>query len=168
MVKITWKDEQVPQGMKIGQVYGIVFTKDGRTLVRIETKKDGRKVFCLTGGTPENYDKSSEETLRREFVEEADIILGDKVCYVGYQEIEGDADKPTYAQVRYTALIERVDPITPDPATGEVYQRMLTTPAKAIELLNWGEVAKLQIEKAFEIAKTEFGFDEISEIDEYI
>ena len=168
MVKITWKNEQVPQGMKIGQVYGIVFTKDGRTLVRIETKKDGRKVYCLTGGTPEDYDKSCEETLRREFVEEADITLGEKVFYVGYQEIEGDGDKPTYAQVRYTALIDRVDPITPDPATGEVYERILTTPARAIELLNWGEVAKLQIERAFEIAKKEFGFDEISETEEHI
>ena len=163
MVKITWKNEQVPQNMPIRQAYGIVFAKDGRMLVRIETKKDGRKVYCLTGGTPEDYDESLEATLRREFVEEADILLGKKIFYVGYQQIEGDGDRPTYAQVRYTALIDQINAITPDPATGETYERMLTTPQKAIELLGWGEVGKNQIERAYQIAQKEFGIGNLDQ-----
>ena len=64
MVKITWHNGAVPEGMKIKQVYGLLFTEDGRFLVRIENKPKG-KVYTLAGGTPEKFDKNEEATLRR-------------------------------------------------------------------------------------------------------
>ena len=36
MVNYTWHNSNVPNDLKIKQVYGITFTDDGRTILRIE------------------------------------------------------------------------------------------------------------------------------------
>ena len=36
MATFKWFDGEVPANIKIKQVYGLVFTKDGRMLMRIE------------------------------------------------------------------------------------------------------------------------------------
>ena len=74
MVKITWRKGEVPKDLYVRQVYGIVFTNDGRLLLKVKDKK-GRTDYNFAGGTPENYDTNFESTLRREFEEEVNTTL---------------------------------------------------------------------------------------------
>ena len=69
MVKYIWKKENVPDNLKVTQVYGIVFDKNNNVLLRVENDK-----YKLTGGHPEN-DESYEETLKREYIEELNVEL---------------------------------------------------------------------------------------------
>ncbi len=168
MLKLTWHNEEVPKGMRVGQVYGVIFTIDGRTLLKVDTKADGRKVYAIAGGTPEDFDADRIATLRRELVEEVNTTIGDDIYYVGYQEVSGDGDKPTYAQVRMTAMIEKIGERRPDPDNGETYERLLTTPKRAIELLKWGEIGEKLITRAVEIAKEKFGLTLTSDVEEFV
>ena len=167
MVVFTWYNGEVPTGMKVGQVYGLVFTRDGRMLMKVDTKADGRKNYSLAGGTPESFDKDMEATLRREFVEEVNTTL-EKPILAGYQEVDEGNGKDPYAQVRMVAYIDEIGPVQPDPDNGETYERLLTTPTRVIELLNWGEVGKNQVEAAVKIAKEQLGLTEFSNKEEYI
>ena len=60
--------------MKVTQVYGFVFTKDGRLLLRVE-RKEGRIKYSLAGGKPEADDGGREGTLKRESLEEVNTTL---------------------------------------------------------------------------------------------
>ena len=55
------------------------------------------------------------------------------------------------------ALVDKIGEKKPDPDNGETYDRILVTPEKAIDLLNWGECGKMQIEAAYKIAQEKFG-----------
>ena len=167
MVVFTWYNGEVPNGMKVRQVYGLVFTRDGRMLMKVETKANGKKVYSLAGGTPESFDKDMEATLRREFVEEVNTTI-EKPIMVGYQEVNEENGIDPYAQVRMVAYIDEIGPVKPDPDNGETYERLLTTPSRVIELLNWGEVGKNQVEAAVKIAKEQLGIKEFSDKEEYI
>lgn len=164
MAIITWEKGEVPFGMRIRQIYGICFTKDGRVLLRIEKGK-----YKLTGGKPEHDDVDRVETLKREFFEEANTLIGDPVM-VGYQLVDEEDGSEKYAQIRMTALIEEIREPKPDPdRPGKwIYGRYLTAPDKAAKLLNWGEVGVSQIRDAFEIAKKEFGVSDRPRDDELI
>ena len=151
MLTITWCPGEVPTDLPITQVYGILFDDRGRILLKVEEKSRGL-VFGLAGGTPEDFDSDRVATLRRELLEEVNVTMGDEVLLVGYQRIEGDGDRPPYAQVRMAAVISEIGERRPDPDTGEIYRRLLCSPERAITLLGWGEVAKKQICRAVEIA----------------
>ena len=97
MVNYTWDNGIVPNNIKVRQVYGIVFSDDGRILLRIEDNK-----YKLTGGKPEN-NETFEETLKREYIEELNVEL-DECYYLGYLLVEDDNEK--YAQVRMIAKIK--------------------------------------------------------------
>ena len=66
-------------------VYGICFAQDGRVLLRIEIGK-----YKLTGGKPESSDAGRAETLKREFLEEANTLIKAPVM-VGYQLINEES-----------------------------------------------------------------------------
>lgn len=166
MAIIKWKSGQVPQEMEIRQVYGIIFNRDGRILLRSYVEK-GKRKYNFAGGTPESFDRDIEDTLRRELLEEINTTIR-KPLLVGYQEINEENGKPIYAQVRMCSIIEAIGEKKPDPDNGETYDRLLTTPSKAIDLLGWGEVAKCQIEEAFELAKKELGLKVTCYDDEYL
>ena len=157
MATFTWHNGEVPKGMEVTQVYGVVFTKDGRILLMSQEKASGR-VYSLSGGTPENFDKSKEDTLRRELFEEVNVTI-EKPIMLGYQEVDEENGKEPYAQVRMTALIKEIGPSQPDPDNGETYERVLVSPETAIELLNWGTIDKQLIEESVAIAKKEFGIE---------
>lgn len=164
MATITWEKGEVPEGMHIRQIYGICFTKDGRVMLRIEKGK-----YKLTGGKPENDDVDRVETLKREFLEEANTIIGNPVM-VGYQLVDEEDGTDKYAQIRMTALIESIGAPKPDPdRPGRwIYGRLLTSPNNAAKLLNWGQVGVDQVRDAYEIAQNEFGIDAINSDDELI
>lgn len=154
-MKITWKNGEPPKSLPVSQVYAIVFNKEGKTLLKVE-EKHGKKIYGMIGGTPEVFDSDRIATLKREFLEEVNTTLKDPIYLVGYQEIDEENGKPIYAQLRMVAMIDKIGPKLPDPDTGEIYDRILTTPQNAIDLLGWGEIAKKQIEKACLIAKEKF------------
>ena len=147
----TWHNGEVPKNLKIKQVYGILFSEDGRTLLRhVENEKEN--YFSLAGGRPEVYDNGIEGTLRREVLEEVN---------------EGN-NVPPYAQVRMAAIIDKVGKLQPDPDNGETYKRLLTSPKRAIELINWGEEGKNQIEEAAKKIQEKFGITLTNFEDSYI
>ena len=75
MAKFTWHNGEVPNELKVRQVYGLIFTKDGRMLLMAKNKPSG-KIFSLAGGTPEDYDQDKAATLRRELIEEVNVTIG--------------------------------------------------------------------------------------------
>ena len=159
----TWVDGLVPESLPIKQVYGILFTKDGRVLLR---KECGH--FSFAGGKPEAYDDGKIGTLRRECIEEINTTLTNQIQIVGYQLVNEGNDIPPYAQMRMVAIIDEIGEKKPDPDGGKTYERLLTTPQNAITLLNWGDVGKKQILSALKIVKEEFGIKEFSTKEEYV
>ena len=168
MIKLKWIEDEVPKGVKVTQVYGVVFTEDGRTLLKSEYK-NGELVYSLAGGTPEDFDNSTEETLRREFIEEVNTTLKNEVYYLGYQEVDECDGSPKYAQIRMTALIDNIGNKQPDPDNGKTYDRVLVGAKKAIELLDWKATGEGIINSAVTVAKKYFNIniydgDEIIEV----
>ena len=166
MATFTWHDGYVPEGMEIKQVYGLIFSRDGRLLLRVEKEEDKIK-YSLAGGRPEVYDDGIEGTLRREIIEEVNITIGAPII-VGYQEVDENDGTPPFAQVRMTALIEQVGEVRPDLDNGKTYDRILVSPLKAIDLLDWGDVGSFQIKKAMCIATEQFGITKFSDKKENI
>ena len=166
MASFTWKTTPVPEGMEIRQVYGIIFTDDGRVMLITENEANHIK-YSLAGGRPEVYDKDMEDTCRRELIEEINTTI-DKPIYVGYQLVDEQDGTPLYAQVRMAAMIRSVGPIRPDLDNGKIYGRFLTAPDRAAVLLNWGEVGEKQIRRAAEIMKNQFGVTLNNTLEEYI
>lgn len=166
MVKITWHNGAVPEGMKIKQVYGLLFTEDGRFLVRIENNPKG-KVYTLAGGTPEPFDGNEEATLRRELVEEINTTIKNPIL-VGYQKIDLQDGSAPFAQLRMVAIIDKIGVKQPDPDNGETYDRLLTTYEKAIELIGWGDVLKDQVEEAARIAQEKLNLVFTNDKEEYV
>lgn len=162
----SWHDESPPESEKIRQVYGIIFTRDGRVLLRVVNEKDGSRTFSLAGGKPESYDNGVEGTLRREIIEEVNTTI-EKPFYVGYQAYNEEGEDPII-QVRMTGLITKIGEKKPDTDGGEIYDRLLTSPERAIELLNWGEVGYKQVMRAKEIAKEKLEIKEFSQKEEYV
>ena len=166
MVKLTWHESSLPNNLKIKQVYGVVFSNDGRILLKLRHYQNNIS-YSLAGGTPENFDADMIATLRRELIEEINTTIHNPV-YLGYQLIEDDKNKQTFAQVRMVALVNKIGKKQPDPDTGETYDRLLTTPQNAINLLNWGEIGEKIILKAVEMAKNQLGIKFECDKDEYV
>lgn len=149
MISYKWCKGMVPKDIEIKQVYGIVFNEDGNIFLRID---DG--LYKLTGGKPELEDKSIEDTLKREFIEEANITLKN-IHLLGYQLVEEDNGVKPYVQVRMIAKIDKIFENRADLDNGKLYERVFKTPKETINLLNWGDVGKEQIEDAVKLAKKE-------------
>ena len=164
-MKINWHSGEVPKHLKVTQVYGLVFSLDGRMLLRV-FKSNSKIKFSLAGGTPEQFDRDREATLRRELLEEVNTKIQQETFVVGYQEIDEENGNAPYAQLRMTALIDEIGPQQPDPDNGETYGRYLAPPQRAIELLNWGDVGRLQIEEAARIAEEKLGITNFSQKEE--
>ncbi|MEE3344274.1 MAG: NUDIX domain-containing protein [Bacilli bacterium] len=145
MANYTWYNTDVPNDLKVKQVYGIAFSNDFEVLLRIEDNK-----YKLTGGKPEK-NESYEETLKREYIEELNVELED--ChYLGYLLVEDNNEK--YAQVRMIAKIKSINENHIDPATGKMYGRELVKIDRVRELLNYqDEAGNLMIDEAIEKAK---------------
>lgn len=98
MNSYKWIDAEVPKELEIRQVYGFIFSPDGR-IVLLEDEG----IFNLPGGKPED-DESMSETLIREAAEEVQITIS-SLNYLGYQLVTIDEK---FAQVRLVALIDQV------------------------------------------------------------
>lgn len=149
MSEFKWIKDRVPDNLKVTQVYGIVFTDDGRMLLRIE---DGE--YRLTGGHPEAFEKY-EETLQREYIEEINITLKD-IYYLGYLLVTEES-KEQYAQVRMIATIDTIGEQRPDLDNGKTYDRKLINLNNAKKYLNYkGCAGNIMIDDAIELAKQKY------------
>ncbi len=161
MVNYKWFKKNVPKNIKVTQVYGIVFSSDGRVLLRIE---DGK--YTLTGGHPEKNEKHTE-TLRREYNEEINVTLKN-IHYLGYQLVFEDNKEP-YAQVRMIAKIHKVGKIRPDIDNGKIYDRKLVCFKNVKKYLNYsGTSGNEMIEDAIKLAHQIYNFEHIEEKEEMI
>ena len=160
MVNYIWYNGIVPNNLKIRQVYGFVFTDDGRSILRIEDNK-----YKLTGGKPE-LRESLKETLKREYIEELNVELKD-IYYLGYLLVEENNEK--YAQVRMIAKVKNINENHIDPATGEMYGRKLVDINNVKKYLNYSdEAGNLMIDDAIKLAKEKYNFKDFNTNEETI
>ena len=117
MVKFKWYRKEVPRDILIKQVYGVVFSDEGKILLRVDDNK-----YKLTGGKPEIKDLNLKETLKREYLEELNVELKD-IYYLGFLLVEENNEK--YAQVRMIAKINKINKLKPDKDNGKIYKRLV-------------------------------------------
>ncbi len=167
VIKLTWHYGLPSKRMQTRQVYGVIFAPDGRIMLKVSSE-NGKKEYSLIGGTTEDFDENMIATLTREVSEEVNTTLDEKIEIIGYQKVEGDGKPKPYAQVRMAAVIKQIFEKRPDIDGGEIYDRLLTTPEKAIKLLNWGTIGKKIIKRAVKIAKKQFNIALCCQKDEYV
>ena len=155
MAKYEWIPEQVPDGMKITQVYCIMFDRQGRVMLRVEEGPD-RNRFSLAGGRPEPYDDGIEATCRRELQEEVNTEIETPV-YIGYQLVDEENGTPAYVGEK-----------RPDPDNGKIYDRYMTTPEEAAMLLKWGDVGYKQVMAAKDVIYRQYDIDAKSKSEEWV
>ena len=159
MANYTWINNNVPNNLTVKQVYGIVFSDDGRILLRIEDNK-----YKLTGGKPEN-NETFEETLIREYIEELNVEL-EQCYYLGYLLVEENDEK--YAQVRMIAKIKKINEKRLDLDTGKIYDRKLVNVSNVKNYLKYNdEAGNMMVDDAMYMANKKYNFYE-SDIDEQI
>lgn len=147
MTDFEWRETPIPAGLAVRQVHGWAADDTGRFLLqdRVHEQK-----FLLPGGHCDSGDDGWIATWLRECQEESQIrIARDSVAYLGHQVVTGDprADGP-YLQVRLFGVVESVDPAAPDPDSGYVYRRLMTSAARATRLLAWGRPGEEQARAA--------------------
>ena len=152
MSKYTWFKKSVPENIEIKQVYGILFSQDGKILLRVEDNK-----YKLTGGKPEPKE-NIEETLKRECVEEINVEI-EEIHYLGFFLVE-EKEIPPYAQVRMIAKIKSIGKSRPDLDNGKLYKRFLANLENTKKYLNYEEAGNKMIEDACFLAKEIYTFDE--------
>jgi 8-oxo-dGTP pyrophosphatase MutT (NUDIX family) len=137
-----WIDSGVPKGLEIRQVYGFVFSSDGRILLL-----EDEGMFNLPGGRPENGETMGE-TLLREVLEEVQVTISSSE-YLGYQLVTTNEE---FAQARLVALADQIQPAASDLSTGRKYPRLWVPPTHSNDLLKWGESGDQQIASATAVA----------------
>ena len=144
MVKFIWHEAPVPDDLEVRQVYGVLFTADGKIMLRVDDGFHG-----LIGGSPEPGE-TREETLHREVFEEVNCKISN-LHYLGYQTVHGDGEP--YAQLRYVAKIDKIGKNRPDLDGGKICERLLVEPEKAGKTLDYGKEGEQIIEAAIRAAK---------------
>ena len=151
MSKYLWIKSDVPKQLEVRQVYGIVFSDEGKILLRMDDNK-----YKLTGGHPEKKDNCFENTLKREFIEEINVELKE-IYYFGYLLVEESTEQ--YAQIRMIAKINKIGKIRPDLDNGKVYQRYMANQNNVNRYLNYSDLAGNQmIADAIKMANEKFNF----------
>ncbi|MEO5928273.1 MAG: NUDIX hydrolase [Patescibacteria group bacterium] len=131
MIEYIWHENTNVEGLSpVTQVYGVCFDEMGRILL-LRQKGHG---WNIPGGTPEAGETPSE-TLIREVYEETTVRIGAHEL-IGYQEVVGDKGSPYY-QLRYAAIVERVDSQQPDPDKGETHERLFIAPEDAMTYITY-------------------------------
>jgi len=143
MTQRTWIAARRPApATRVTQVYA--FALDDR--LRLVVLRDASGRCTLPGGKPEATDQGAVATLRRECLEEGQVLLR-AVRYLGHVEVD-DGDRRPYAQLRYLARVEAFLPTAPDVATGETYTRLLVPLHRANDFLRWGDHGAAQVRSA--------------------
>ena len=149
-VELTWHADVNFSNLKnITQVYGIIFNKEGQIL--LVNIKEGK--WGPPGGGPEPEDRSWEDTLKREVLEEADVEI-DNIIPIGYQNaVFLDKTNSDHQQLRYFATVKKILPQTKDPAYGIIPKRKFINSKDFLKYCTWGKTGKAMIEKALLIKR---------------
>lgn len=145
MTVLTWMEvldrSEMNRYQPCTQVYAVWINAQDEILVIYES---GQGQWKIPGGTPE-AGETPEQTLARELLEEADVVLG-QMLPIGVQKVEAffpNNDHPqVYYQWRFTGRIEKIFPQTPDPATGKIYERRFIPKSEINQVVNWGNPGK--------------------------
>ena len=157
MSTFKWIKDKVPADLKISQVYAIVFSEDGKILLRIE---DGK--YQLTGGHPEE-NESFNDTVIREYIEEVNILI-DEIYYLGYLLVDDENGNPNYAQVRMIGKIKNIGENRPDLDNGKIYKRYLSDISNVKKYLNYpGDAGNNMLDDAIKLALEKYKFKECME-----
>lgn len=146
----TWLKTSSLQELKpITQIYGICFNDQREILIC----KEPNKGWQLPGGTPEP-NEALEEALTREFLEEVDAKIKD-IQALGVQQVEfpnnpNREEGELFYQARYICKLEELLPQTPDPDTGELWERRLIPADQVTEYIKWGELGDVLFKDALE------------------
>lgn len=149
-IVLTWiRTDDVENCTPCNQVYGIIFNKQKEILL---IKEKGS--WKIPGGTPE-AGETKPEALERELMEEASITVS-QITPLGVQQVEhpNNPDEDvgdTFYQYRYVCLLDEKLQPTPDPDTGEIYDRMLVPADKVTEYVLWGASGNAMFADAIEL-----------------
>jgi ADP-ribose pyrophosphatase YjhB (NUDIX family) len=140
MLPFEWHEFSNPEGLSpVTQVYGVCFDEQGRVLLL----KQAGQPWNIPGGSPEAGETPSD-TLKREVYEETTVHIGAHEM-IGYQT--PTEESPIYFQLRYGALIDRIDEQKPDPDKGAVHERKFVPIAEVMNYITFP-----QYEPMFEAA----------------
>lgn len=112
---IWYKSEDYSSLKPITQVYGVCFNMLGQVLIF----KSPDSTWNIPGGSPEK-EEVPIETLKRELKEEVDITIRENKM-IGYYKVISDT--PSIFQLRYVAIIDKLQTQTEDPDTGIINER---------------------------------------------
>jgi len=142
-IVVEWiKNSHLTKYSPITQVYGIVFNKKGEILICREKSQDK---WQIPGGHPEKGE-SLGQTLKRELEEEVNVKIR-KIRPLGVQKVkflnnpdrkEGDL----FFQARYFAILDKLLPQAPDPASGSTWERKFVSANKITQYIKWGKTGK--------------------------
>jgi 8-oxo-dGTP diphosphatase len=142
-----WHESPVAGHLQIAKVYGfLVCPVTGRALVQ-----EHGGSFNLPGGSPEPCDADVSAVLRREALEESQVVVTE-TAYLGYQEVRRPGCEP-FAQVRMAGLIAVFRRRCPDPDGGRLLRRLMCPLPDVPAVLGWGEIMKPQAEMAARTAR---------------
>jgi 8-oxo-dGTP diphosphatase len=146
-VSYLWHESPVPGDLLIAKVYGfLVCPVTGRVLVQ-----EHGGMFNLPGGSPEPWDADVSAALRREALEESQVVVTE-TAYLGYQEVRRTGCVP-FAQVRMAGLIAVFRRRRPDADGGRLLRRLMCPLPDVPAVLGWGEIMNPQAELAARTAR---------------
>lgn len=143
-IGLTWiKSSTLKKFSPIMQIYGICFNDKSEILICRE-KTEGK--WQIPGGHPEDGE-TLEATLIRELEEETDVkvknikILG--VQKVNYPNNSDKTEGEEFYQARLVCELDELLPQTPDPASGNVWERMFVPVNKVTKYIKWGSLGEV-------------------------
>lgn len=151
--EMEWLDSFDKEILKnLSQVYGFLFTEEGKLCIVRPTEKRG---WRLSGGGPEDEDEDWKDTIIRESLEEADIILDkESLEILGLIKISPkskNCEKGIHYSLRISGKIIGIQEQTEDIAEGLVNERLFIEPENFLKYCPWGKLGEHQIKLAKEI-----------------
>ena len=147
-VSYLWHESPVAEHLKIAKVHGfLICPVTGRAIVQ-----ECNGIFSLPGGGPELFDADLSAALKREALEESQVLIS-QTAYLGYQEVQQPGCAP-YAQVRMAGLIATFCRRRPDADSGRLLRRLMCPLPDVPAVLGWGEIMEAQVALAARTART--------------
>jgi hypothetical protein len=148
-----FEDNDFSKLENVKQVYGFIFDEKENILVIRLPMKEG---WGLPGGTPEDSDKSWEETLKREILEEADVGI-EEIRPAFYLTSKCITNKTPLGKegimLRAIGKVKKILPQTIDPAVGKINERNFIDSKDFLKYCPWGENGKFQLSLALKKLK---------------
>jgi len=150
--EMEWFDEVDKSFLNnLQQVYGFLFDSQGKLCLVRPTEKRG---WRLPGGGPEPEDLDWKETLIREAMEEADVVLDRNslriVGIIKNTPLSDNCERELGYALRVTGKIISVEEQTEDIAEGLINERKFISPEEFSEYVQWGKFGEHQLKKCLD------------------